>query len=591
MSTAGVALSPIRKESVLSPGYFHGWPGPCSDESILIYLTVAGSVIPMRVLESDSIASMKLRIQTSKGFVVSKQKLVFGGRELARNDSLVRDYGVADGNVLHLVLRLSDLQVITVKTACGKEFEFHVERCRNIGYIKQKIAKKGKGLVDLEDHELICNGEKLEDQWLIDDICKNNDAVLHLLVRKSAKVRAKPVEKDFELSIVASNSNERRDNDNDEVNGQNCQSPGPEELHVVARKPPHRDFLLEPVIVNPKVELSSILRDLIRSTFDGLDKGNQPVRSSEGSGGAYFMQDSSGHNYASVFKPIDEEPKAVNNPRGLPVSSDGEGLKIGTRVGEGALREVAAYILDHPLKGPRSISAEEIGFAGVPPTVMVKCLHEGFNHPEGYQYAPRNIKIGSLQMFKKNIGSCEDMGPRAFPVEEVHKISVLDIRLANADRHAGNILVNKDDGGQIMLIPIDHGYCLPENFEDCTFDWLYWPQARVPYNPETIKYINSLDAEEDIALLKFHGWDVSPKCARTLCISTMLLKKGAERGLTPFAIGNIMCRETLKEESVIEKIVREAQDGVLPGMSESAFLESVSQIMDRHLDELTIKLQ
>ena len=48
-----------------------------------------------------------------------------------------------------------------------------------------------------------------------------------------------------------------------------------------------------------------------------------------------------------MFKPIDQEPMAVNNPHGLPLSLDGEGLKKGTRVGEGALREVAAYLLDH----------------------------------------------------------------------------------------------------------------------------------------------------------------------------------------------------------------------------------------------------
>ncbi|KAL7183608.1 hypothetical protein ACSBR2_025908 [Camellia fascicularis] len=191
------------------------------------------------------------------------------------------------------------------------------------------------------------------------------------------------------------------------------------------------------------------------------------------------------------------------------------------------------------------------------------------------------------KMFMKNCGSWEDMGPRAFPVDEVHKISVLDIRLANADRHAGNILVQRDSDGQIVLIPIDHGYCLPEIFEDCTFDWLYWPQAHQPYSPDTIDYIRSLNADRDIELLKFYGWDLPLECARTLRISTMLLKKGAERGLTPFAIGSIMCRETLKKESVIEQIVQEAQEAVLPGTSEAAYLESVSLIMDRRLDELS----
>lgn len=278
---------------------------------------------------------------------------------------------------------------------------------------------------------------------------------------------------------------------------------------------------------------------------------------------------------------------AVNNPTGLPLSTNGEGLKRGTRVGEGAIREVAAYILDHPRSDLHLSNQEEKGFAGVPPTVMVKCLHQAFNHPEGFDLTTKNIKIGSLQMFMENYGSCEDMGPRDFPVNEVHKISVLDIRLANADRHAGNILVGRDgDHGDIVLIPIDHGYCLPENFEDCTFDWLYWPQARQPYSPETINYINQLDAERDIELLRICGWDVPHQVKCTLRISTMFLKKGAEKGLSPYAIGSILCRENLKKESVIEQIIREAKEDVLPETSEAVFLDSVSEIMDRRLDEL-----
>ncbi|KAL7214111.1 hypothetical protein ACSBR1_026511 [Camellia fascicularis] len=464
MSIARVALSPSYEESLNFPGHVSGQHDPWSRESIWIYLTVAGSVIPMRILESDSIASVKLRIQNYKGFFVKKQKLVFEGKELSRNNSCVRDYGVAEGNVLHLILRFSDLQAIIVLTVCGKEFKFHVERTRNVGYVKNQIAKKGKGFGDLKDQELICNGEELEDQRLIDEICKKDDAVIHLVFRKSAKVRARPVEKDFEISIEALDLNERGTNVVD--GGQDECGTQSKQLEVVAGKPLQGDFLLEPLIVNPKIELPLVIKKLINSTFDGLESSNQPIRSSEGSGGAYFMQDAFGQEYISVFKPIDEEPMAVNNPRGLPLSIDGEGLKKRTRVGEGALREVAAYLLDHPRSGPHLL--KDTGFAGVPPTVMVKCLYQGFNFPEGYEYASKNIKIGSLQMFMKNCGSCEDMGPRAFPVDEVHKISVLDIWLANADRHAGNILVQRDSDGQIVLIPIDHGYCLPENIVHST---------------------------------------------------------------------------------------------------------------------------
>ena len=467
MSSAGVTvLSPVRDEPVVFPNNLHSEFNLCSEESIMVYLDMSGSMTPFRVLESDSIDSVKLRIQTCKGFVVKNQKLVCGGRELARSDSLVRDYGVADGNVLHLVLRLSDLQEISVRTASGKEFTFHVERGKNVGYVKHEIAKKGKEFVDLEEQEVVYNGERVEDQRLIDDLCKHNDAVIHLLVRKSAKVRARPVEKNLELSIVVpqlidggvcdvDGENYRSKSD---VGGKNSDRGYEADGEILPKKPPDRGFLLEPVIVNHKIKLPSVVWNMVNSTYGGLESGHYPIRSMEGTGGVYFMLDTSGQKYVSVFKPIDEEPMAVNNPRGLPLSLDGEGLKKGTRVGEGAFREVAAYILDHPKGGHRSLFGEGKGFAGVPPTFMVKCLHGGFNHP-----GDLTVKIGSLQMFTENNGSCEDMGPGAFPVEEVHKISVLDIRLANADRHAGNILLSKEQvDGKTLLIPIDHGYCLPE---------------------------------------------------------------------------------------------------------------------------------
>ncbi|PNY00097.1 putative phosphatidylinositol 4-kinase type 2-beta [Trifolium pratense] len=575
-----VALSSICKERV----YWEGQTEHCSVDPILIYLTVDSVVTPMRVLESDSIASVKLRIQQCKGFVVKKQKLVFSGRELARNDTLIKEYGVTDGNVLHLVLRLSDILFIVVRTVSGKEFEFHIDRHRNVGYLKQRIRKKGEGFIDLEEQELFCNDEMLDDQILFHDICKGDDDVVHLIIKKSVKVRTTPIHNDLKISVEAPIPDERIDQGVLQVEDNKNRI----KQIQIGKLPPGVSFWLEPIVVNPKINFLPFLWDMINSTYEGLKKGNRPIRSSEGTGGTYFMQDSTGQEHVSVFKPLDEEPMAVNNPRGLPSSTNGEGLKRGTRVGEGALREVAAYVLDHPRSGPRLVTGEEIGFSGVPPTVMVQCLHQEFHHPNGYACSSKHVKIGSLQKFVNNDGNCEDIGPGAFPVEEVHKITVLDIRTANADRHAGNILIRKEAGGQIKLIPIDHGYCLPDKFEDCTFDWLYWPQARQPYSRETVDYINSLDAEKDIEILKLYGWDIPLQCARTLRISTMLLKKGVARGLTPYAIGSIICRENLNKESVIEEIMSEAQESLGPGMDESAFLDSISQIMDSHLDKLAI---
>ena len=82
-------------------------------------------------------------------------------------------------------------------------------------------------------------------------------------------------------------------------------------------------------------------------------------------------------------------------------------------------------------------------------------------------------------------GDCEERGTGTFSVEEVHKIAILDIRLANCDRNGGNILVKRCTGQQTcrwQLIPIDHGYCLPSTLADVSFEWMYWPQV-IAYPP------------------------------------------------------------------------------------------------------------
>ena len=102
-------------------------------------------------------------------------------------------------------------------------------------------------------------------------------------------------------------------------------------------------------------------------------------------------------------------------------------------------------------------------------------------------------KLGSLQEFVSHQGDSSEMGPSRFNAADVHRIGILDLRLYNTDRHAGNMLTSKPvsqsrtrlssglsklDDAQINLTPIDHGFCLPEALEPPYFEWLHWPQVR-----------------------------------------------------------------------------------------------------------------
>lgn len=76
-----------------------------------------------------------------------------------------------------------------------------------------------------------------------------------------------------------------------------------------------------------------------------------------------MIKNSEGQNVA-IFKPVDEEPHAPNNPRGMKGEFGSTTCRESLRSGELTVREVTAYLLDHE------------GFASVPPTGLVKLGHE-----------------------------------------------------------------------------------------------------------------------------------------------------------------------------------------------------------------------
>jgi hypothetical protein len=149
-------------------------------------------------------------------------------------------------------------------------------------------------------------------------------------------------------------------------------------------------------------------------------------------------------------------------------------------------------------------------------------------------------KIGSFQEFVSHDGDCEDISRntlRQFPVDEVHKIAQLDIRIMNSDRHGGNILYKEviNDFGEegYELIPIDHGYALPSKIDEASFEWLQWPQAKEPMSERTLKYIASINVRQEIEILRHKfGNTIREEHFKVLKTSTMLLQKSAKAGLT-----------------------------------------------------------
>lgn len=263
----------------------------------------------------------------------------------------------------------------------------------------------------------------------------------------------------------------------------------------------------------------------------------------EGEGGSYFIRSAKGRLLA-VFKPSDEDPYSPRNPKlnGRPPLE----IRRGILPGEAAIREVAAYYLDHD------------HFAGVPRTLRIR-LNDPIRGPID----------GSIQRYVRHDFASWDIGPGAFDKGDVQRIALLDLRLLNTDRHGGNILVrrvecgkknhnNKNNSSRTVskLVPIDHGMCLPDstiNYEELYFEWENWPQAKVPFEPFVRRYVEDLDLWAEVQILR--GLGIREECIRLMVLTSTLVKVTVSRGFSPSAIAQLMRR--VAEEINLDEIVPE----------------------------------
>eukprot|EP00633_Aureoumbra_lagunensis_P002443 CAMPEP_0197286088 /NCGR_PEP_ID=MMETSP0890-20130614/1527_1 /TAXON_ID=44058 ORGANISM="Aureoumbra lagunensis, Strain CCMP1510" /NCGR_SAMPLE_ID=MMETSP0890 /ASSEMBLY_ACC=CAM_ASM_000533 /LENGTH=506 /DNA_ID=CAMNT_0042754187 /DNA_START=990 /DNA_END=2507 /DNA_ORIENTATION=+ len=195
-------------------------------------------------------------------------------------------------------------------------------------------------------------------------------------------------------------------------------------------------------------------------------------------------------------------------------------MRKGVRPGEAYLREVATYLLD--------CSAH--GLAGVPETTLAESAHSKFN------YFDRIIKekVGSLQVFAQHDGVAEDYGVDRLATTRIQAIAALDIRTLNCDRNPSNILVRRIPGKESLdLIPIDHGYCLPNILDIEWFDWCWldWPQCASPLDDELRDTILAMDPIADVFKLR-DALGLRSDCLRLAAAASLLLQLGVRAGLT-----------------------------------------------------------
>eukprot|EP00475_Leptophrys_vorax_P016598 TRINITY_DN2306_c0_g1_i1.p1 TRINITY_DN2306_c0_g1~~TRINITY_DN2306_c0_g1_i1.p1 ORF type:complete len:462 (-),score=126.97 TRINITY_DN2306_c0_g1_i1:52-1437(-) len=254
----------------------------------------------------------------------------------------------------------------------------------------------------------------------------------------------------------------------------------------------------------------------------------------DGVNGVYIVEREGVSGKFGIFKPADEEAFAPENKKEkIGVLNDESPLKSGALVGDAFRKEVAAYVLDHNHR------------AGVPETKFTSLAVNAGSSP----------KYGSLQRFVNNEGSSEDFSPSKFSVEDVHAIGLLDTRIANLDRHTGNILVSEN----FKLVPIDHGFSLPDyrKMKDVTFDWLNWKQASIPFSQDIKDYLNSIDIVSDALTLKQIG--IRDEGIVTYLMCSTFTKEAVSAGWTLKSIGEYMQRDLINQDapSKFEELVGE----------------------------------
>lgn len=302
------------------------------------------------------------------------------------------------------------------------------------------------------------------------------------------------------------------------------------------------------------------LKKMIFKIKHGFEIGLNPSALEEGVSGNYFLKDDS-RSPVAIFKPFDEEAFAPNNPKGyVGVLGSDKGFRPGILSGENATREVAAYLLDN-----NSVH-------NVPPTTFVQVAHPYFsgnkkNSMLGIKensYLPKDIKLGSLQMLRKNDGEIGDFSCSKFRTDEVQAIAALDLRILNCDRNEGNILVRikKTPGGtSYKLIPIDHGLSFPDNLSIADYEvvWYMWPQIRKPINEKLKEYIQNLDIKKNIKLLQ-NSLTFRPICLRNYRIAETLLKEAVKMDFNLWEISKIVYKEDRDEGlSILEEIVDQTE--------------------------------
>ncbi|XP_021984448.1 polyubiquitin-C isoform X1 [Helianthus annuus] len=157
--------------------------GPSSDVEFQIKIkTATGKIISLKVKDSDTIGSIKLKIQTKERIPFHQQELIFKGRVVEDINTLA-DVRVKKDSALTLARKSSAFMNISIKNVEGTvTYSLEVKPTDTIASVKEKI--KMKEGISVDEQVLIFNKMVLGNSVTLFDFHINSKSTL-TLIRKS----------------------------------------------------------------------------------------------------------------------------------------------------------------------------------------------------------------------------------------------------------------------------------------------------------------------------------------------------------------------------------------------------------------------